>query len=66
MRQAMQAKGTPPMSEHRTSTGNPTIDELDKKIICALQGDFPLVAEPYKAMAEQIGVSVAVEAEESN
>ena len=45
------------MSEHRTSTGNPTIDELDKKIICALQGDFPLVAEPYKAMAEQIGVS---------
>lgn len=34
-----------------------TISELDKKIIKALQGDFPLVAEPYKVLAEQAGVS---------
>lgn len=31
--------------------------ELDKKIVRALQGDFPLVAEPYKAMADSIGIS---------
>ncbi len=33
------------------------IDELDRKIVRALQGDFPLVAEPYKVMAEQCGIS---------
>ena len=34
-----------------------TIGELDQKIIRLLQGAFPLVAEPYKAMAEEIGVT---------
>ena len=34
-----------------------TVSELDKKIIKALQGDFPLVAEPYQVLAEQAGVS---------
>ena len=33
------------------------ISELDKRIVRALQGDFPLVAEPYKTLAEQVGVS---------
>lgn len=33
------------------------VSELDKKVIRALQGDFPLVAEPYKEMAEDIGIS---------
>ena len=33
------------------------LSELDKKIVQALQGDFPLVAEPYKALAESIGIS---------
>lgn len=33
------------------------IDELDRKVVRALQGDFPLVAEPYKAMAEECGIS---------
>ena len=42
------------MAEHSTSTA---INELDKKIICALQGDFPLVAEPYKVLAEKVGIS---------
>ena len=32
------------------------ITELDKNIIRVLQGDFPLVAEPYKTLAEQAGV----------
>lgn len=31
--------------------------ELDKQIVRALQGEFPLVAEPYKAMADSIGIS---------
>ena len=31
--------------------------ELDKKIVRALQGDFPLVAEPYQMLADQVGVS---------
>lgn len=31
--------------------------ELDKKIVRALQGEFPLVAEPYKVLAESVGVS---------
>ena len=34
-----------------------TLSELDKKIIKTLQGEFPLVAEPYKEMAETIGIS---------
>ena len=28
--------------------------ELDKQIVRALQGEFPLVAEPYKALADSI------------
>jgi len=33
------------------------MNELDKKIVRALQGDFPLVAEPYRVLAEGIGIS---------
>jgi DNA-binding Lrp family transcriptional regulator len=33
------------------------VSELDKKIIRALQGEFPLVAEPYKELAAGIGIS---------
>lgn len=33
------------------------IEELDRKIIRLLQGEFPLVAEPYKALAEEIGIT---------
>ena len=32
------------------------ITELDKKIVRALQGEFPLVAEPYKELADRIGI----------
>lgn len=35
-----------------------TISELDKKIVRVLQKEFPLVAEPYKQMADEAGVSV--------
>lgn len=33
------------------------IGELDRKIVRLLQGDFPLVAEPYKALAAEIGMT---------
>ena len=33
------------------------ISALDKKIVRLLQGEFPLVAEPYKALADEIGIS---------
>lgn len=36
----------------------PTISELDKKIVRVLQKDFPLVAEPYQQMADEVGVSI--------
>ncbi|WP_074514024.1 Lrp/AsnC family transcriptional regulator [Selenomonas sp. WCT3] len=31
--------------------------ELDKKVIRALQGDFPLVSDPYQVLADQVGIS---------
>ncbi|QDR80035.1 AsnC family transcriptional regulator [Sporomusa termitida] len=33
------------------------LDSLDKKIIAVMQGEFPLVAEPYKELAQQIGIT---------
>lgn len=38
-------------------SGAMSISELDKAVVRALQGDFPLVEEPYKALAEQVGIS---------
>lgn len=35
------------------------LDELDKKIIGAMQDEFPLVAEPYREIAERVGISEA-------
>ena len=32
-------------------------DRIDRKIIAATQDGLPLCAEPYKAVAEQIGVT---------
>ena len=36
------------------------VSELDKNVIRALQGDFPLVEEPYKELAARAGVSEEV------
>lgn len=33
------------------------ISEVDKAVIRALQGDFPLVAEPYKELASRCGLT---------
>ncbi|MFH1872928.1 MAG: Lrp/AsnC family transcriptional regulator [Pseudomonadota bacterium] len=35
------------------------LDAIDKRLINALQGDFPLVAEPYREVAESLGLSEA-------
>lgn len=35
------------------------LDELDRRIINALQGGFPLVDEPYRAVAESLGIGEA-------
>jgi DNA-binding Lrp family transcriptional regulator len=33
------------------------LDEIDRKLINALQGGFPLVPEPYRQVAESLGLS---------
>jgi len=33
------------------------LDELDRRIIAAMQADLPLVARPYAAVAERLGIS---------
>ena len=33
------------------------LSEVDKKIVRAMQGDFPIVAEPYKKIAEDVGIT---------
>lgn len=33
------------------------LDEVDRSLINALQGDFPLVREPYRQIAESLGLS---------
>ncbi|MBP2664566.1 MAG: AsnC-like ligand binding domain protein [Firmicutes bacterium] len=33
------------------------LDNLDKRIIAVMQGEFPLVAEPYKELAQRIGIT---------
>ncbi len=37
----------------------PALDDVDRKLINALQGDFPLVPEPYRQVAETLGLSEA-------
>lgn len=32
------------------------VDDLDKRIIAALQRDLPLVPEPYREIAEELGI----------
>lgn len=34
-----------------------TLDEIDRRLINAMQGDFPLVTEPYRAVAEALDLS---------
>ncbi len=36
-----------------------TLDALDRRIINALQGGFPIVDEPYRAVADSLGIGEA-------
>lgn len=40
-----------------TAVPGAALDEIDRRLINALQGDFPLVAEPYRQVAEALGLS---------
>lgn len=41
----------------KAAASSATLDEIDRKLINALQGDFPLVPEPYRQVAETLGLS---------
>jgi len=41
------------------STPAAELDEVDRRLINALQGGFPLVAEPYRQVADSLGLSEA-------
>ena len=47
--------GAPGLASAVASSAAP--DEVDRRLINALQGDFPLVAEPYRQVAEALGLS---------
>jgi len=49
------------MSEAARSGRSPAaeLDEIDKNLINALQGGFPLVAEPYRQVADSLGLGEA-------
>lgn len=49
---------SPGVRRHGHATVAPTpLDEIDRRIINALQGGFPICAEPFKAAAEPLGLS---------
>lgn len=33
------------------------LDDLDRKIIAVMQGEFPLVPQPYQELAQRVGIS---------
>ncbi|MCF8174392.1 MAG: Lrp/AsnC family transcriptional regulator [Burkholderiaceae bacterium] len=39
------------------ATSGAALDEIDRNLINALQGDFPLVDEPYRQVAQTLGLS---------
>jgi DNA-binding Lrp family transcriptional regulator len=45
------------MAGERPAVAIDTLDECDRRIINALQGDFPLSDEPYREAAESLGLS---------
>lgn len=47
-------------SKSSESSATPCMSELDKNVVRALQGDFPLVPEPYKELAARAGVTEEV------
>ena len=40
-----------------SNSNEKNLTALDKEIVKVLQGDFPLCEEPYKVLAEKVGIS---------
>jgi DNA-binding Lrp family transcriptional regulator len=47
------------MRNERAQASRDALDECDRRIINALQGDFPLSDEPYREAAQALGLSEA-------
>ena len=47
------------MNSSMRETVVPALDDIDRTLINALQGDFPLVREPYRQVAETLGLDEA-------
>lgn len=45
------------MSERPSLSSRQTLDPVDRRIINALQGDFPICDEPYRVVAALLGLS---------
>ncbi len=43
---------------HETGAGDVTLDVADRALVNALQGGFPLCDEPYRAIAETVGLGL--------
>ena len=48
-----------PRAALRSAAAAEALDQTDRRLINALQGDFPLVPEPYRQVAEGLGLSEA-------
>ncbi len=44
-------------TEPDQSTDAPALTDLEKKVIASIQGDIPIVSQPYQALAAEIGIS---------
>lgn len=44
------------MQDENKSTRATDLTELEKKVIAVIQGDMPIVAQPYRQMADQLGI----------
>ncbi len=44
-------------TEPERSTDVPLLTDLEKKVIASIQGDIPIVPQPYRVLADSIGIS---------
>jgi DNA-binding Lrp family transcriptional regulator len=44
-------------TEPERSTDVPLLSDLEKKVIASIQGDIPIVPQPYRVLADSIGIS---------
>ena len=45
------------MRDHGAMTDAPELEDLDRELLNAVQWDFPLVAEPFAALGERLGIT---------